>query len=138
MSHTLLSLAFKVEKGKIFKICHQNSTSFDKAIFLMMLLQSIIKFLLCTGALHYVPYSFSLFSNTFCFSGILDFSMCIIFHICTSADMKYYACVLWSWRIFCKRTQNVAFFFSIYIDIYKKYIKHKNLSVCVVWVGCTA
>ena len=45
---------------------------------------------LCTGALHYVPYSFSLFSNTFCFSWILDFSTCIIFHIRTSADMKYY------------------------------------------------
>ena len=59
------------------------------------LVQSAIKSLnLCTGALHYVPYSFSLFSNTFCFSRILDFSTCIIFHICTCADMKYYAHVL--------------------------------------------
>ena len=49
---------------------------------------------LCTGELLYVPYSFSLFSKTFCFSWILDFSTCIIFHIGTSADMKYYANVL--------------------------------------------
>ena len=39
----------------------------------------------------YVPSSFSLFSNMFCFLRILDFSECIIFHICTRADMKYYA-----------------------------------------------
>ena len=49
---------------------------------------------LFTGALHYVPYSFSLFSNTFCFSWILDFSECIIFHIRTSETMKYYVRVL--------------------------------------------
>ena len=49
---------------------------------------------LCTGALHYVPYSFSLFSNTFCFSWILEFSECIMFLNCTSAIKKYYARVL--------------------------------------------
>ena len=51
-------------------------------------------YFLYTRAFLYAPSSFSLFSNTFCFSWILDFSECIIFHIRTRADMKYYARVL--------------------------------------------
>ena len=35
---------------------------------------------------------------------------------------------------FLQKKQNVAFFFSIYIDIYKKYIKHKK-PICVCGVG---
>ena len=49
---------------------------------------------LCTGPLHYVPYSSLLISNTFCFSWILDFSECIMFLNRTSVIKKYYAHVL--------------------------------------------
>ena len=48
-------------------------------------------YILCTGAFLYAPSSFSLFSNTFCFSWILDFSECIMFLNCTCAIKKYYA-----------------------------------------------
>ena len=39
----------------------------------------------------YLPVSACFLICTFCFSRILDFSECIMFHIRTRADMKYYA-----------------------------------------------
>ena len=58
-----------------------------KAAYSYILVSTI---LVCTGALHYVPYSSLLISNTLCFSWILDFCECIMFLNRTSAIKKYY------------------------------------------------
>ena len=63
---------------------------------LLFYLDMLLTYMYCSDStkgvvFFYVRYSFSLFSNTICFSWILDFSECLMFLNCTCAIKKYYA-----------------------------------------------